>query len=546
MKNGAILVSKELNIMLLFVIGLLVIVMLVLWFGWGKTPNQNFGEAEQRLELLRQQQPGMQMFPEGEVQGRAQPEIEVQGVPGAQGRRVGLGFPTQTDIGLTIYPIDQWTQDRLGLKTADGVVVNSVASGSMAAGAGLQAQDVIISVGKWEVENVSDFKNIEAKLLPGDRYKIRFIRDGNKESGYLVVYDAKAQAAALAAAAKQVWLGADVQNIDELIQNQFGLRSRKGTIVGFVEAGSPAETAGIRQGDVIQEVDGKKVKTITDLQELIAARKPGDRVQLSIIRENEVVTPFVTLAVKPVLSVEKPPMLPGAEVEVEAAWIGLDLEPLTKAEVEEMNLPPGTQGMVVAAVAAESPGEKAGAKIGDVILAVNGMPLKSLQVFQEATENANGAVLDVLRAGRHLYLTIQPPTAFGGKPGQPGGLMQIARTGSTYKKIAIVSSGTTLFDQVSPDFEKCPYIIIYNPNDGSSEAIQNPDFQNPGALCHLILERRLTAVITGRIDPNFKALLMAENVTVYTGVFGHLYQAVQMYRDNRLVRSDADTGDGRL
>jgi S1-C subfamily serine protease len=118
-------------------------------------------------------------------------------------------------------------------------------------------------------------------------------------------------------------------------------------------------------------------------------------------------------------------VLPEAEVEIEAAWLGLDIVPLDPAEAKELGLPAGVHGMVVDGVAAGL-GVDVGFQIGDVILAVNGKSIQNVADFQKATEEAVGALADVLRYGRHIYLSVPPP---GSLPGQADNKPAVRRVG---------------------------------------------------------------------------------------------------------------------
>ena len=89
---------------------------------------------------------------------------------------------------------------------------------------------------------------------------------------------------------------------------------------------------------------------------------------------------------------------------------------LSNAEAEELGLPKSLRGMVVDDVA-PGPGVDVGFQAGDVIIAVNGVSTPTVTEFKEATERAVGAVVDVVRFGHHIYISVPPPGAVQ----QPGG-----------------------------------------------------------------------------------------------------------------------------
>ncbi len=495
-------ICKETKTMMTLLGILVVVAALFVIFGWGQSPN---------------------------TVGRQSPQ-----------------FPISTSVGAQVTNIDRWNQDALGLKNRTGVIIYSVTTGSVADQAGLQHNDVVYNMANSEIENTGDFREMTNSLVSGKKYEIRIYRAGRKQR-LNFVYTPAPTAQGVAAVTKETvtWMGADVQNIDPLLQKHFGFTSSDGAIVSFVEPKTPADAAGMQQGDVILEFDGRRVKHISDLQRFIQSRQPGEKVQISLLRgggAGRIITPFVILTSKPLKVEQKPAYLPPPSVEVEATWIGLTLEPITRVEAKDLGLSPGQSGMVIEAITKDSPGAKAGMRIEDVILSVNGKQIKGLQTFEASAGNAEGAVLDVLRGGRRLYVTIPPPKPFIQK--NAGNLRQVAMQDPSQRLVAVGSYGTDLFAQVYPTFEKAPYILIYNPSNASLEAIKNPDLSNPDVVCRLVIQRGAGVVLTGNIDTNCQLLFASENITVYPGVFGYLYNAIKMYKSGQLVASNVDVSQG--
>ena len=142
--------------------------------------------------------------------------------------------------------------------------------------------------------------------------------------------------------------------------------------------------------------------------------------------------------------------------------------------------------------------------------------------------------MDIIRTEKHLYITIYPPKPF--IKSKKANLKQVALAGEfAYKKIAIGSYGSGLFDQVYPTFEQSPYILIYDPNTGDYETMVNTPGGDPLAVCRVLIGRRIASVIAGNMDQNCKVMMMSENIAVYTGVFGHLYYVVGLYKQNKLI-----------
>lgn len=122
----------------------------------------------------------------------------------------------------------------------------------------------------------------------------------------------------------------------------------EGVKVEEVQVGSPAEEAGVKVGDIITAIDGTDVTSDT-IRDVVAGYKVDDEIKLTVTRDAETLDLALTLAARPVEATEPP--VPTAP---ERPMIGVQLED-------------GDNGPVVRAVAAGSPAEKAGLKVGDVL-----------------------------------------------------------------------------------------------------------------------------------------------------------------------------------
>ena len=174
-----------------------------------------------------------------------------------------------------------------------------------------------------------------------------------------------------------------------------------------MEAGGPAEKAGIEPLDIILSVNGKPVETSEQLPSMIAEIRPGQPAQLDLWRDKAVKHISVTVEeLKDKVSEASIRRGGGNGEEGEAATvnnrIGLSVRALTAAEKTQLK----AHGNVVV-VNAKGPAAEAGLRAGDVILSINRVKVDSIAAFETAVKNAgHDATLLIQREGQQSIVTI--------------------------------------------------------------------------------------------------------------------------------------------
>jgi serine protease Do len=181
------------------------------------------------------------------------------------------------------------------------------------------------------------------------------------------------------------WLGVAIQDVDENLAESFGLEKAEGILVSDTQADSPADKAGIKQGDVLLKLEDVPLKDVTDLRNRIALIIPGTEVRLTIIRNGKALDVTVTIGEQPADfgSVAQGPKTNGS-----LGDFGLVLQELTPDLAEQLGYQ-DRQGVVISEVTPESPADNSGLKPGQLIEEVNKVKVTSLselkQLLQEST-----------------------------------------------------------------------------------------------------------------------------------------------------------------
>jgi serine protease Do len=178
------------------------------------------------------------------------------------------------------------------------------------------------------------------------------------------------------------YLGINIQNLDYDRAQAFGLDQAGGALVTRVVDGSPAAAAGVRHGDVVLSVDGRRVKETRDLIDYVSAQGPGETVTLEVLRDGKRMNREVKLSERSGEQESESAEPVGREGGID--WLGLEYQDLTPGLRQNFGLPSSVEGIVVRDVAASSPLYDEGVTAGDVLSEVNGRAISSSKDFESA------------------------------------------------------------------------------------------------------------------------------------------------------------------
>jgi serine protease Do len=184
------------------------------------------------------------------------------------------------------------------------------------------------------------------------------------------------------------YLGVQIQPVTQDLAEGLGLKTNDGALVAETQPDTPAASAGLKSGDVIVKLNGDDVKSAGDLTRKVAALKPGEKAQVTYVRNGETKTADVTLAA-----------LPGEKVASAEHGDASEKSALTLG----VQLAPSESGKGVQIVGVDPTGQAAskGISAGDVILEVAGKPVTSpnqvKSEIQAAKKEGKKAVLMLVK-----------------------------------------------------------------------------------------------------------------------------------------------------
>jgi serine protease Do len=194
-------------------------------------------------------------------------------------------------------------------------------------------------------------------------------------------------------------LGVAVQEVNQAFADSFKLDKPEGALVSSIEKGGPADQAGLRPGDVIRKVDGEPIVASGDLPALIGEKKPGTRITLDVWRQGE----RHEISARLGDASEKTSAVAKNEAAGGQGKLGLALRPLQPQERREARV---DAGLLIED--AGGPAALAGVQPGDVLLAINGTPAKTVEQVREVVAKADKSVaLLIQRDGDRIFVPVR-------------------------------------------------------------------------------------------------------------------------------------------
>jgi serine protease Do len=179
-------------------------------------------------------------------------------------------------LGISVQNLTKEFADAYNIKEESGVIVGDVFTDSAAERAGLRRGDVIVSVNNETVKDVQWFVNKVRAQSPGATLRLKVVRNGRSTTVTAKLDEIPDSEGSVTSERTNETeekalenVGIAVSKLTDELRRQYKIESRAGLVVVEVADGSPAQTAGIQEGDLLREVNGKKMNDLDDLNGVI-------------------------------------------------------------------------------------------------------------------------------------------------------------------------------------------------------------------------------------------------------------------------------------
>ncbi len=201
------------------------------------------------------------------------------------------------------------------------------------------------------------------------------------------------------------FLGVGIQDLTPALAEGFGIKGRKGVLIGEVSQGGAGEKGGLKSGDVILQWNGRDVPDARRLRFAVAATFPGETAEAVILRDGKEQALTIQVGELPDSGRVAASDSPAPD---EGVLNGVAVSDLTPAIRNEFQIPARVEGAVITRVEPRSPAAEAGLSPGDVILEINRKPVRSASEAIELTKDFGDGktLLRLWSRGGTLFLIV--------------------------------------------------------------------------------------------------------------------------------------------
>lgn len=205
------------------------------------------------------------------------------------------------------------------------------------------------------------------------------------------------------------WIGVTIQELTPELAQEFGLKRTGGALISDVAKDSPAARAGVMRGDIVIEFNGKEVKDVSSLRNMVAQSKTGTQITMKILRGGREFLVKIGILELPREVAEAVPERSSDDPEAKVLT-GLSVMDLSKEIVKQLGFSKDEKGVVVVKVEPGSSADEAEIKKGDIIKEMNKKEITGLEDFNRTAakiKKNESVLLFVNRSGKRFYAILK-------------------------------------------------------------------------------------------------------------------------------------------
>ena len=207
------------------------------------------------------------------------------------------------------------------------------------------------------------------------------------------------------------WLGVTIQNLTPELSKEFGLKKTTGALITDIFDNSAADKAGLKRGDVVIEVNGKMIKNVENLRNMVSQSKIGKKIKITVLRNSRKLVYHAVISEFPQEMIRTVPEdTTQQRQEEENELTGFNAMELSSEIAKQLGLARNESGVVIVKVDPYSPAGDAGLKKGDVIQEINKKKIKNLNDFKKIIPHirkGDTLLLFISRGGNKFYVTLK-------------------------------------------------------------------------------------------------------------------------------------------
>jgi serine protease Do len=194
------------------------------------------------------------------------------------------GTVTRGWLGVSIQQVTPDLAKSFGLSDENGALVSGIIPGSPADKGGLKAGDIIMDFDGKKIQEMNELSRMVAAAPVGKKVALSVMRAGKEKKVTVIIERLKESGADNGEEAIQDKLGLTVRELNKELAERFQLKETTGVVVTDLKSDGAAQEAGIAEGDIIKEIDGKAIATLKDYEKAVTAHKKGEIIRFLLKR----------------------------------------------------------------------------------------------------------------------------------------------------------------------------------------------------------------------------------------------------------------------